>query len=266
MDSKRYTGKNVIITGAGSGIGQATAFRFAEEGAEVLIIGRRKKPLEDTVSKITAQGKKAWYYSSDVTKSDEVQAAVDAAMKRWGRIDILINNAGVDHAAPFLEVTEENWDMVVDTNLKGTFLWSQRVGREMAKTGGGVILINASMDALGGDGLIASYNSSKAGLLGLNRMMAIELAEHNIRVAAVCPGWTYTPMLDNSVSVNNLKYLKGDFKRTPMHRMVKVEEVAAAFAFLASDDASAITGSYLVVDCGLTANWYVEETFPEPAH
>jgi NAD(P)-dependent dehydrogenase (short-subunit alcohol dehydrogenase family) len=266
MEMKRFTSKNVIITGGGTGIGQATAFRFASEGADVLITGRRPEPLKKTVSEITKRGGKAWYSVSDVTKSAQVQASVDEAMKRWNRIDILINNAGVDHAAPFLEVVEENWDMVINTNLKGVFLWSQRVGREMAKTGGGVILINASMDALGGDGIIASYNSSKAGLLGLNRMMAIELAEYNIRVAAVCPGWTYTPMLDNSVSLNNLKYLKGDFKRTPMHRMVKVEEVAAAFAFLASDDASAITGSYLVVDCGLTANWYVEETFPEPAH
>jgi NAD(P)-dependent dehydrogenase (short-subunit alcohol dehydrogenase family) len=266
MEMKRFTSRNVIITGGGTGIGQATAFRFASEGADVLITGRRLEPLEATVSKITEKGGKAWYFASDVTSSDRVQAAVDEAMKRWERIDVLINNAGVDHTAPFLEVVEENWDMVINTNLKGVFLWSQRVGREMAKTGGGVILINASIDALGGDGLVASYNSSKAGLLGLNRMMAIDLAKYNIRVAAVCPGWTYTPMLDNAVSPNNLKYLTGDFKRAPMRRMVKVEEVAAAFAFLASEDASAITGTYLVVDCGLTANWYVEETFPEPTH
>jgi NAD(P)-dependent dehydrogenase (short-subunit alcohol dehydrogenase family) len=193
-----------------------------------------------------------------------VDALVAAALERLGRIDVLVNNAGIDDDTPFLEVTEQRWREVVDTNLTAVFLCSQRVAREMAKSGGGVILHNASIDASGGDGPFASYNSAKAGLLGLNRTMALELATHGIRSNCVSPGFTHTMLTEQAVGPKLMRYLNGQFARVPMRRLVKPDEIAAAFAFLASDDAVAITGTNLTVDCGLTADWYIFETIPDP--
>jgi meso-butanediol dehydrogenase/(S,S)-butanediol dehydrogenase/diacetyl reductase len=255
----RFEGKNVIVTGAGQGIGRATALRFASGGADVMCIGRRLGPLEETA----ALCESGWAHTCDVGDSDQVQTAVDAAMARWGRIDVLVNNAGIDDETPFLEIVEEKWDAVVRTNLTGPFLFSQRVAREMARSGGGVILHNASIDASGGDGPFASYNASKAGLLGLNRTMALELAQHGIRVNCVSPGFTHTDMTERAVGPKMMEYLNGSFARVPMRRLVRTDEVAAAFAYLASDDASGVTGQNLTVDCGLTANWYILETLPE---
>jgi NAD(P)-dependent dehydrogenase (short-subunit alcohol dehydrogenase family) len=257
---ERFAGKNVIVTGAGRGIGRATAVRFASEGADVMCIGRTLEPLEETVS-LCGSG---WAHPADVAKTADADEAIATAMERWGRVDVLVNNAGIDDETPFLEIEEKNWDAVVATNLRGPFLMSQRVAREMVKTGGGgVILHNASIDASGGDGPFASYNASKAGLLGLNRTMALELAEHGIRVNAVSPGFTHTDMTERAVGPKMMEYLNGSFARVPMKRLVTTEEVAAAFAFLASDDASGVTGIDFRVDCGLTANWYILETLPE---
>jgi NAD(P)-dependent dehydrogenase (short-subunit alcohol dehydrogenase family) len=256
----RFDGKRVIVTGAGRGIGRAIAQRFAGEGAELLLLGRTREPLEETAALC---GERAHVHVADVGRRDAVQGAVDAAMERWGRIDVLVNNAGVDDETPFLEMEEERWDEVVRTNLKGTFLMSQSVARTMRETGGGVILLNISIDASGGDGTFASYNASKAGLLGLNRTMALELAQYGIRVNGVSPGFTHTEMTEKAVGPKLMDYLNGSFARVPMRRLVRTEEIAAAFAFLASDDASAITGQNLTVDCGLTANWYILETLPD---
>jgi NAD(P)-dependent dehydrogenase (short-subunit alcohol dehydrogenase family) len=254
----RFDGKGVIVTGAGRGIGRAIAQRFASEGAEVLCVGRTLQPLEETVG-LCGRG---FAHAADVSASGEVEDVVAAALARWGRIDVLVNNAGIDDETPFLEMEEANWDAVIATNLKGPFLMSQRVARTMAEHGGGVILHNASIDASGGDGAFASYNASKAGLLGLNRTMALELAEHGIRVNAVSPGFTHTDMTERAVGQKMMEYLLNDFDRVPMKRLVKPEEIAGAFAFLASDDATGITGINLTVDCGLTANWYILETLP----
>jgi NAD(P)-dependent dehydrogenase (short-subunit alcohol dehydrogenase family) len=254
----RFEGKGVIVTGAGRGIGRAIAERFASEGADVMCVGRTLEPLEETV----ALCRHGFAHTADVSVSRDVEGVVGAALARWDRIDVLVNNAGIDDETPFLEMEEANWDAVVATNLKGPFLMSQRVARKMAEHGGGVILHNASIDASGGDGAFASYNASKAGLLGLNRTMALELAEHGIRVNAVSPGFTHTDMTERAVGPKMMEYLLNDFDRVPMKRLVKPEEVAGAFAFLASDDATGITGTNLTVDCGLTANWYILETLP----
>jgi NAD(P)-dependent dehydrogenase (short-subunit alcohol dehydrogenase family) len=203
-----------------------------------------------------------WAETGDVSRSEDVARIVAAALERWGRIDVLVNNAGTDDETPFLDMLEEDWNAVLATNLTGVFLMSQRVARAMRDSGGGVILHNISIDALGGDGPFASYNASKAGLLGLNRTMALELAQYGIRVNGVSPGFTHTDMTERAVGPKLMEYLNGSFERVPMRRLVKPSEVAAAFAFLASDDASAITGQNLVVDCGLTANWFILETLP----
>ena len=258
----RFADRTVIVTGGGRGIGQATAQAFAAEGADVLVLGRTVADLEDTVAQITAGGGRSWLLPCDVTDEGQVDEAVARAAARWDRIDVLINNAGIDDDTPFLEIDRARWRAVIDTNLTGVFLLSQAVAREMAKAGGGVILHTASIDASGGDGPYAAYNAAKAGLLGLNRTLALELAAHGIRSNCVSPGFTHTVMTEKAVGPELLNYLNGSFARVPMKRLVKPEEVAQAFLFLASDQASAITGIDLRVDAGLTANWYILETLP----
>ena len=258
----RFAGRGVIVTGGGRGIGQATARAFAAEGADVLVLGRTVADLEDTVAQITADGGQAWLLPCDVTSEAQVEETVTRAASRWDRIDVLINNAGIDDDTPFLEIDRGRWRAVIDTNLTGVFLMSQAVGREMARSGGGVILHTASIDASGGDGPYAAYNASKAGLLGLSRTMALELAAHGIRSNCVSPGFTHTVMTEKAVGPKLMDYLNGSFARVPMKRLVTTDEVAQAFLFLASDQASAITGIDLRVDGGLTANWYILETLP----
>ena len=258
----RFAGRGVIVTGGGRGIGQATARAFAAEGADVLVLGRTVADLEDTVAQITADGGQAWLLPCDVTSEAQVEETVTRAASRWDRIDVLINNAGIDDDTPFLEIDRARWRAVVDTNLTGVFLMSQAVGREMAKTGGGVILHTASIDASGGDGPYAAYNASKAGLLGLSRTMALELAAHGIRSNCVSPGFTHTVMTEKAVGPKLMDYLNGSFARVPMKRLITTDEIAQAFLFLASGQASAITGIDLRVDGGLTANWYILETLP----
>ncbi len=258
----RFAGRGVIVTGAGRGIGQATARAFAAEGADVLVLGRTVADLEDTVAQITAAGGQAWLLPCDVTDEAQVEETVARVTERWGRIDVLVNNAGIDDDTPFLEIDRGRWRAVIATNLTGVFLMSQAVGREMAKSGGGVILHTASIDASGGDGPYAAYNASKAGLLGLSRTMALELAAHGIRSNCVSPGFTHTVMTEQAVGPKLMEYLNGSFARVPIKRLVRTDEVAQAFLFLASDQASAITGIDLRVDGGLTANWYILETLP----
>ena len=262
--TRRFADKHVIVTGAGRGIGQATAQRFAAEGAEVMLVGRTQATIDETAVLIAEMGGRAFAHAADVRDRASIDALVAVARARWkSRIDVLVNNAGVDDDTPFLEIAEDRWRDVVETNLTGPFLLSQAVARVMVATGGGAILHNASIDASGGDGPYAAYNASKAGLLGLNRTMAMELARHGIRSNCVSPGFTHTEMTERAVGPKMMEYLNGGFERVPMRRLVKPSEIAAAFAFLASDDASGITGTNLTVDCGLTANWFILETLPD---
>ncbi len=256
----RFEGRNAIVTGGNRGIGRAIALRFAAEGADVMVVGRNEATIVATVAAIEASGGKAWGHRADVTETADLRGVVAAARTRWSRLDVLVNNAGIGYETPFLEIPEAQWDEVVATNLRAPFLLSQLVAREMATTGGGVILHIASIDASGGDGPYASYNASKAGLLGLSRTMALELARHGIRVNCVSPGFTHTDMTEEAVPPELMDYLLHRFDRAPMRRLVRPDEVAAACAYLASDDASAVTGIDLTVDCGLTANWYILET------
>ena len=197
-----------------------------------------------------------------MSSSADVDAAVATANERWGRIDVLVNNAGIAEEKPFLEIEDDGWDRILATNLRGAFLMAQRVARLQAKAGAGSIVHIASIDASGGDGPYASYNASKAGLLGLNRTMALELGPFGVRVNCVSPGFTHTEMTEVGVPPGMMDYLVNRFDRVPMRRLVRPEEIAAACAFLASEDASGITGVDLTVDCGLTANWYILESIP----
>jgi NAD(P)-dependent dehydrogenase (short-subunit alcohol dehydrogenase family) len=263
VNLRRFEGKTVIVTGAGQGIGRAIALRFAAEGADVMLVGRRREPLEGALAEIEGDGGTGRVQVGDVSVSESVAETVEVATSAWGRIDVLVNNAGIAEETPFLEIEDEGWDRVLATNLRGAFLMARAVAREQVKAGGGSIIHIASIDASGGDGPYASYNASKAGLLGLNRTMALELGPHGVRSNCVSPGFTHTEMTEVGVPDGTMDYLLNRFDRVPLRRLVRPDEIAAACAFLASDDASAITGVDLTVDCGLTANWYILETLAD---
>ena len=175
---------------------------------------------------------------------------------------MLVNNAGIAEEKPFLEIEDESWD--ADPRHEPPRRVPDGPARRppAGSGGGGSIVHIASIDASGGDGPYASYNASKAGLLGLNRTMALELGPHGVRVNCVSPGFTHTEMTEVGVPPGMMEYLVNRFDRVPLRRLVRPEEIAAACAFLASDDASGITGIDLTVDCGLTANWYILESIP----
>jgi NAD(P)-dependent dehydrogenase (short-subunit alcohol dehydrogenase family) len=259
----RLDGQVAIITGASRGIGRAIAQAYAAEGAKVAVLGRTVDGLHETVRLCAGLSGTSLAFACDVRQESDIAAAVASVVQTWGRIDILVNNAGIDDDTPFLEVDRARWRDIIDTNLTSVFVFSQEVARVMKEQGGGVILHTASIDGSGGDGPFAAYNSSKAGLLGLNRTMALELAQYGIRSNCVSPGFTKTDMTAAAAGPELMTYLETSFDRVPMRRLVQPEEVAAAFVFLASRESSAITGIDLRVDAGLTANWYILETLPK---
>ena len=256
----RFPGKRAIVTGGGRGIGEAVARRLYDEGASVMVVSRTEAEVGAVAG---ALGERALAHVADVSLEADVQGIVDRALEVWGRIDVVVNNAGIDDDCPFLEVQAESWQRVLGVNLTGPFLVSQRAARAMAASGGGAFVHIASIAALAGDGEQVAYGASKAGLLGLNRIMALELARHGIRSNVVHPGYTATPLTRQYVGEEMYEYMMGGFARIPQGRMALPEEIAAAVAFLASDDAAAITGTDLVVDGGTMANCYVVETLPQ---
>jgi NAD(P)-dependent dehydrogenase (short-subunit alcohol dehydrogenase family) len=260
--SKRFENKVVIVTGGGTGIGRGAALRFADEGAEVVVSGRRTEPLEAVVKEITAAGGKAWSKTCDVRDIGQIQALVDATVAKSGQIDVLINNAGVPGEGAFLDVTPDYYDQVQETNLRGCYFTAQRVAKAMiAKGNSGSIINITSIDATAADGPYSVYCTSKAGLVNLTRCMAFELAPHKIRVNAVAPGFTMTEMTSNAVSVDELDYLSNRFDRVPMRRLGTVEECAAVMVFLASDEAPYLIGQNITIDGGLTSNLFIFESF-----
>lgn len=259
--ANRFENKVVIVTGGGTGIGRGAAKRFASEGAEVVISGRRQEPLDNVVSEITAAGGKAWSYPCDVREVDQIQTLVDAVVAHSGQIDVLINNAGVPGEGPFLEVTPDYYDHVLGTNLRGCYFMAQRVAKAMiAKGTPGSIVNITSIDATAADGPYSAYCTAKAGLVNLTRCMAFELAPYKIRTNAVAPGFTMTEMTSNAVTAQELDYLQNRFDRVPLRRLGTVEECAAVIAFLASDEAPYLTGENITIDGGLTSNLFIFES------
>jgi glucose 1-dehydrogenase len=259
----RFENRNVIVTGAGRGIGEATARRFAAEGADVLVLSRTEQDVAAVAESIRDAGGSAWHHGCDVSSATDVDRIVAAAERRWnGQIHVLVNNAGIDHDCPFLDFPEAEWRRVIDVNLTGPFLCGQRVARVMARGGGGAIVHIASIDALGADGTEVAYNAAKAGLRGLNRTMALELAQHGVRSTIVNPGYVATALTRGYVGDEMFEYMTTRFARVPQRRMAEPDEIAAAVAFMASDDARHITGTELTVDGGTTANLYVVESLP----
>jgi NAD(P)-dependent dehydrogenase (short-subunit alcohol dehydrogenase family) len=264
QNSQRLAGRTAIVTGAGRGIGESIAMVLAREGAEVMVVGRSAEPLKSTVCAIEAEGGRAFAVAADISSADDVSAAVAEAMTRWDRIDVLVNNAAVFDEPPFFELDVDTFRTTFDINVTGTFLISQQVARHMAEVGKGSIIHISSIDALGADGPFTAYTATKAAVVSLAQTMTMELAPLGIRVNCVAPGFVNTDMVHKTSTPNVIDHMLRDFTRVPMRRLVEPEEIATAVAFLASDEASAITGTNLVVDGGLTSNLFVMETLPEP--
>lgn len=249
---KMLEGKVALITGGSSGIGRATAVTFARNGAKVVVASRRAQEGEETAQLIRAARGEAIFAKADVSRPAEVEALVQKAVVTYGRLDCAFNNAGTEGtAASLADQTEENWDMVMSSNLKGVWLSMKYQIRQMLKQGSGAIVNNASIAGLVGFPGLSIYSASKHGVLGLTKTAALEYARSAIRINAVCPAAIETGMLDR---VAGSKEVKAQFAAMhPVGRVGRPEEVAETVVWLCSDAASFVTGHSLTVDGGYTA-------------
>jgi NAD(P)-dependent dehydrogenase (short-subunit alcohol dehydrogenase family) len=245
----KLEGKTALITGAGSGMGRAIAILFAEEGADVAVSDVNFEGLESTVESVTRRGHKVIAIKADVSEPGEVDAMVERVIKELGGVQILVNDAGVGLGGPAEELPIETWDKVIKINLRSQFLCCQKAGRWMISHGGGRILNIASIGGVEGAPTCSGYGPSKAGVISLTRVLAVEWAKHNIRVNCIAPGAIMTPMLESSVKLR--KGTHEDYRRRiPLGRIGQPEEIARTAVFLVSDDSSFITGVTIPVDGG----------------
>ena len=250
-------GRVAIVTGAAQGIGAACAERLAGDGAAIALWDVDDARGTELAKRLAASGARAQYMHCNVARKAEVDAALAETIAAFGRVDALVNNAGIFKAADFLEISEADWDAVIDVNLKGAFLVGQAVARVMAAAGGGSIVNMSSVNGVMAIPSIASYNVSKGGINQLTRVMALALADKGIRVNAVAPGTIATELAKNAV-LGSEEAKQRIMSRTPMKRLGEPGEIADVCAFLVSSAASYMTGEIVYVDGGrLTLNYTV---------
>ena len=249
----KFEGKVVLITGANSGIGQASALAFAREGARVVLAARRVQQGEDTVRLMKQNGGDAIFVKTDVSNSAEVEALMRATIEMYGRLDFAVNNAGTaGNLGPAAEMSEEEWDSVIGTNLKGVWLCLKHEIALMTRQGGGSIVNMSSVLGLLGTSLGASaYVASKHAIIGLTKATALEYASQGIRINAVCPGYIKTALIEGATS--NQEVNDQLIAAHPIGRLGNPDEVAETVIWLCSDAASFVTGHSLVVDGGFSA-------------
>jgi NAD(P)-dependent dehydrogenase (short-subunit alcohol dehydrogenase family) len=248
----KLKGKNAIITGAGSGIGRAIALKFAEQGADIVIVyGHNDANAQTTAEMVEGLGRKAMVIKADVRDAKAVSQMVDKVMQEWGRIDLLVNNAGVSRESSFLEMSEEDWDIDLDVNLKGPFLCTQAVARHMKNNADGGKVINIGSDL--GTGLAVGacgYCVSKMGLIQLTRAAALELAPFGINVNILSPGCINIGMGEPDNSPEYKQFFEKIIPEIPLARLGEGVEVANLALFLAGDESDYITGTELGIDGG----------------
>jgi NAD(P)-dependent dehydrogenase (short-subunit alcohol dehydrogenase family) len=250
---RELEGKVALVTGGTSGIGRDTAVLFAKAGAKVVVAGRREREGEETVELVRAAGGDGLFVKTDVSKATEVDALVQKTVERFGRLDVAFNNAGIEGVfAPIIRQSEEDWDRTIAINLKGVWLCLKYEIRQMLKQGGGGAIVNmASIIGLVGSAGVAAYSASKHGVIGLTKTAALENAKSGIRINAVCPGFTETPMADRTLRAPAVRQYV--LSCHPIGRLGKPAEIAEAVVWMCSDRASFMTGQSLVLDGGFLA-------------
>lgn len=251
-------GQVALITGAGRGIGKAIALRFAREGADIAVVDLNGEWARATAAEVTALGRRALAKTTDVSDYDQVQDTVRETVAALGKLDVLVNNAGIGKAQPFLQITKENWERHLHVHLFGSFYCAQAAAREMAQRRYGRIINIASVAGLMGPIDLAPYGAAKAGIIGLTRAAALDLADYGITVNAIAPGPIDTELLRTWPE----EALRERAQHLPIARLGKVEEIAHAALFLASPESGFINGAVLVVDGGsVAAGAYMVEKY-----
>ncbi len=252
MNLERFSlkGKVAIVTGAGTGIGQGIAKAMAESGARLVLVGRTRSRLEETADEIQDFGGETLIVEADVSKREDREVLVSSALDKWKQIDILVNNAGVNVRTPPEDYREEDWDQVVNTNLKGTFFLTQLVARHMISRKYGKIIQIASLAAITGIPNIPAYTAAKGGVGSMTYQLAIDWAQYNINVNSICPGYIRTPLTRAVEESERGTYI---LNRVPIGRWGEPEDIAGTAVFLASSAADFLTGQLIVVDGGWMA-------------
>lgn len=253
----RLQGRTVLLTGASRGIGRAIALRFAAEGAALCLVARGADGLEQVRAEVAALGAPAAVHAADLARREQVQAAFDAAIAAFGRVDVLVNNAGIYHAAPLVDTTPEDFDRVLQVNVCAAFHLMQLALRHMLARGSGKVLNIASTAGKWGSMNQSAYNASKHALVGLTRCAALEAAARGVQVNAICPGFVQTDMLDEFrahaaiLGVPFEQVLQAGVARVPQRRFLQPEEVANLALYLASAESDGMTGQSLLLDGGM---------------
>jgi NAD(P)-dependent dehydrogenase (short-subunit alcohol dehydrogenase family) len=255
----KLTGKIAVVTGGASGIGRAISLAFAQEGAKIVVADINTDGGKETVGLMQALKSDSIFVETDVSETGPVKNLIDKTIKHFGKLDIIVNNAGIEIFNRLADTDEQAWDRVIAINLRGVFLGTKYAVPKMLENGGGVIINMASVAGIMGAGGLSAYNAAKGGVVLLTKNTAMDYGSRNIRANCICPGFIRTPMVEAVMSLPGSGEVKGYLQSLiPPGRFGKPEEVAACAVFLASDDASYVNGHALVVDGGMSAGWQLD--------